>query len=544
MTERARWSVALLAAPIAFLAWFFAWPVANIVGEGLRGEHGWDLRGVGEVLGDPGLRQVAWFTLWQALVSTALTLLIGLPAAHVLATYEFRGRRLLQALLVVPFVLPTVVVGAAFLSLLGPRGVLGVDLRGSAIAIVMAHAFFNHAVVVRTVGSLWEGLDPSTEEAARVLGASRWRAFTRVTWPAIRPAVASAAAIVFLFTFTSFGVVRILGGPARSTLETEIYRQTADLLDLPVASVLALLQLAAVVALLAVHSWLERRQATRSVEMRAPRRRPVRGPADRAWVAGNLALMAVWLGVPLVVLVSRSFRVGDHYGLAGWRALAGVGPESRLFASPVEAIFNSVRFAGVATVLAVVLGGLAAAALVRSKSRMARSVDSVLLLPLGISAVTVGFGFLLALDEPVDLRASPWLVPIAQAVVALPFVVRTLTPVLRSIDPRLRDAAAMLGASPRRAWFAVDLPLVWRALLVAAGFAFAISLGEFGATVVIARADAPTVPITIARLLGRPGAINVAQGFALSVVLMVLTTAAVLLVDRWRAPAAGRGGWV
>ena len=542
--NRARWSVALLAAPVAFLVCFFAWPVANIVGEGLRAEHGWDLSGIEEVLGDPELRQVAWFTLWQALVSTGLTLLIGLPAAQVLATYEFRGRRVLQALLVVPFVLPTVVVGAAFLSLIGPRGALGVDLRGSALAIVLAHAFFNHAVVVRTVGSLWEGLDPSTEEAARVLGATRWQAFTHVTWPAIRPAVASAAAIVFLFTFTSFGVVRILGGTARSTIETEIYRQTADLLDLPVASVLALLQLAAVVAMLAVHSWLERRQATKAVAMRAPRRHPVRGRNDRAWVAANLALMAGWLGVPLLVLVVRSFRVGDHYGLAGWRALGGVDPGSRLFVSPVESIANSIRFAGIATLLAVVLGGLAASALVRSKGRTARSLDSVLLLPLGTSAVTVGFGFLLALDEPVDLRASPWLVPIAQAVVALPFVVRTLTPVLRSIDPRLRDAAAMLGASPRRAWLAVDLPLVWRALLVAAGFAFAISLGEFGATVVIARADAPTVPITIARLLGRPGAINVAQGFALSVVLMVLTTAAVLLVDRWRAPSGGRGGWV
>ena len=188
-----RSAVALLAAPLAFLLCFFAWPVANIVGEGLRGEHGWDLSGVHEVLGDPELRQVAWFTLWQAAASTLLTLAIALPAAHVLATYEFRGRRLLQALLVVPFVLPTVVVGAAYLSLLGSGGLLGVDLRGSAVAIVMAHSFFNHAVVVRTVGGLWEGLDPSTEEAARVLGASRWRAFRHVTWPAIRPAVASAA---------------------------------------------------------------------------------------------------------------------------------------------------------------------------------------------------------------------------------------------------------------------------------------------------------------------------------------------------------------
>jgi thiamine transport system permease protein len=198
----------------------------------------------------------------------------------------------------------------------------------------------------------------------------------------------------------------------------------------------------------------------------------------------------------------------------------------------------------VATVLAVVLGGLAAAALARSHGRTARSIDTVLLLPLGISAVTVGFGFLLALDEPVDLRASPWLVPLAQAVVAIPFVVRAMTPVLRSIDPHLREAAAVLGASPRRVWLAVDLPLVWRALLVAAGFAFAISLGEFGATVVIARADAPTVPIAIARLLARPGTTNVAQGFALSVVLMVVTTASVLLVDRWRPKVTGGSSWV
>ena len=537
-----RWTVALLAAPVAFLLCFFAWPVANIVGEGLRSDHGWDLGGVGEVLGDPALRQVVWFTAWQAALSTVLTLLISLPAAHVLSTYEFRGRRLIQALLVIPFVLPTVVVGAAFLSLFGANGVAGVDLRGSALAILLAHAFFNHAVVVRTVGGLWEGLDPSTEEAARVLGASRWRAFAEITWPVIRPAVASAAAIVFLFCFTSFGVVRILGGPGRSTLETEIYRQTADLFDLPVASILALLQLSAVVAMLAVHSWLERRQDIKAVAMRTPLRRRVRGRGDRAWVAANLALMGVWLGVPLLVLVQRSFRVGDGYGLAGWRALGGVSAGSRLFVSPLEAVANSLRFAAVVTVLAVALGGVAAAALARSRSRVARSVDSALLLPLGTSAVTVGFGFLLALDEPVDLRASPWLVPIAQAVVALPFVVRTLTPVLRSIDPTLREAAAVLGASPRRAWLAVDLPLVWRALLVAAGFAFAISLGEFGATVVIARADAPTVPVTIARLLGRPGALNVTQGFALSVVLMVVTTAAVLLVDRWQPRSGARRG--
>ncbi|MGH9274680.1 MAG: ABC transporter permease, partial [Acidimicrobiales bacterium] len=519
--------------------------VVNIVGEGLRGDGRWDLSGVGDVVGDPALRGVAWFTLWQALASTALTLVLALPAAHVLARYEFRGRRALQALITVPFVLPTVVVGAAFLALLGPKGPLGLDLDGSVWAILLAHAFFNHAVVVRTVGGLWEGLDPRTEEAARLLGASRWRAMREVTLPALRPAVASAAAITFLFTFTSFGVVRILGGPGHATLEVEIYRQTADLLDLPVASVLALLQLSAVACLLVVQDRLERRRGTQAIRMAPAQRHQPGTRAERWWLRANLGLLAALLVAPLVVLVERSFRTADGHGLGAWRALIERTRATGLFVPPAEAVVNSLRYAAVATVVAVVLGGLAAAALTRPAGRFARAVDATLLLPLGTSAVTVGFGFLLALDRPIDLRASPWLVPLAQAVVALPFVVRTMTPVLRSIDDRLREAAAVLGASPVKVWREVDLPLVRRAVLVAAGFAFAISLGEFGATTVIARADTPTVPVAIDRLLGRPGTTNVGQAFALSVVLLVITAASVLVVDRARSRDTDRtAGWL
>jgi thiamine transport system permease protein len=538
----------LLAAPAAFLAVFFVWPVANIVGEGLRADGGWDLRGVGEVVGDPALRGVAWFTLWQATASTVLTVTLALPAAHVLSRFDFRGRRAVRALVTVPFVLPTVVVGAAFLALLGPDGPLGLDLDDTIWAILLAHAFFNHSVVVRTVGALWERLDGRTEEAARVLGASRWRAVREVTLPALRPAIAASAAIVFLFTFTSFGVIRILGGTAHATLEVEIYRQTADLLDLPVASVLALVQLVAVGTLLVAQDRIERRRVRAAVALVPPARRRPATTAERAWVAGNLVVLAVLLLAPLVVLVERSLRSGDGYGLGSWRALAERSTGTGLFVPPLEAVANSLWFALVATVLAVGLGGLAAMALARHAGNVARGIDAALLLPLGTSAVTVGFGFLVALDAPVDLRSSPWLVPIAQAVVALPFVVRTMTPVLRSIDDRLREAAAVLGASPARAWMEVDLPLVRRAVLVAAGFAFAVSLGEFGATTVIARVDRPTVPVAIDRLLGRPGALNVGQAFALSVVLMVITAVAVLVVDHARraeddaAPAAG--GWV
>ncbi|HEX7521510.1 MAG TPA: ABC transporter permease subunit, partial [Acidimicrobiia bacterium] len=220
--------------PVAFVGVFFVYPVAAIIGRGLAPRRHLDLSPLGDVLSSRSLRHIIWFTVWQAVLSTLLTLIAALPAAYVLARYEFRGKRFVHALVTVPFVLPTVVVGAAFASLLRPSGPLGgLGLDQSLAAILVAHVFFNYAVVVRTVGGLWSHLDRRQEEAARVLGASRWRAFREVTLPALRPAIAAAASIVFLFTFTSFGVILILGGPRFTTLEVEIFRQTFELLHLP-----------------------------------------------------------------------------------------------------------------------------------------------------------------------------------------------------------------------------------------------------------------------------------------------------------------------
>lgn len=530
-----------MAGPVAFFAVFFAYPVAAIVGRGLHADGVWQFGRFGEVLGRPDIRDVLWFTTWQALASTALTLLIALPGAYVFARLDFPGKRLLRAVVTVPFVLPTVVVGTAFLALLGRGGLLdelwGIRLDTTVWAILLAHVFFNYAVVVRTVGGLWSQLDPRQEEAARVLGAGRLAAWRRVTLPALVPSVAAAALMVFLFTFTSFGVVQILGGPAFSTLEVEIYRQTAEFLDLPTAAVLTLVQFLAVGAVLAVHAWTVRRResALRLVDPARTARRP-HGAVQWLLLGGVLTTVVVLLLVPLAVLVERSFDTPAGYGFGYYRKLGTVDPSGGVFlVPPIDAVWNSLRYALAATAISVVVGGLAAAALTRRAGRLVRGFDALLMLPLGVSAVTVGFGFLITLDEPpLDLRASWILVPLAQALVGVPFVVRTMLPVLRAVDERLREAAAVLGASPLRAWREVDLPLVRRALAMAAGFAFAVSLGEFGATVFIARPDNPTLPVAVARLLGRPGELNYGQAMALSTILMVVCAVALLLLERVR----------
>jgi thiamine transport system permease protein len=167
-------------------------------------------------------------------------------------------------------------------------------------------------------------------------------------------------------------------------------------------------------------------------------------------------------------------------------------------------------------------------------------LDPIFMLPLGTSAVTLGLGYIVALDEPpLNLRTSPLLVVLAHTLVALPFVVRSVLPALSAIHPSLRETAASLGASPWRVWREVDLPIVARAVLVGAVFAFTISMGEFGATSLIARPERPTLPIAIYRFLGRPGTANYGQALAMSTLLMLVCTLGFLAIERFRVGEVG-----
>lgn len=541
VSRRALTAVALAALPLAFIGLFFIWPVASILVRGFAPNGTLDLSVPLQVLTRPETLSVAWFTFWQAVASTLLTLALGLPGAYVIARFDFPGRRLLNALALVPFVLPTVVVGAAFLALIGPKGALGLRLDHTIWAILAAHVFYNCAVVVRLVGGVWAQLDPRTEEAARVLGASRWRAFREITWPLIRPAVLSAASIVFLFTFTSFGVILILGGYGYATIELAVYRAAAVLLDLPAAATLALLQMTFLGVLLVVYARLQGHAAV-GQRLTAARvaARPPRGRAEWTFVGSTMALLALVLGLPMAALVERALAGSTGYGLDNFTALFGESARGALFVPPIDAIRNSLTFAAAATAICLPLGLLAAALIAYRQSKLATAFDALLMLPLGTSAVIVGFGFLVSLGQlPIDLRTSPLLIPIAHALVALPFVVRATVPLLRSIDRRLKEAAAVLGASPARTWRMVDLPMVGRALLVGGSFAFAVSLGEFGATLFIVRPDAPTMPIAIFRLLSQPGALAFGQAMAMATVLMAVTAIAALAFDRLRTTSVG-----
>ena len=363
-----------------------------------------------------------------------------------------------------------------------------------------------------------------------------WQVLRTVTLPALLPGIVSAASVVFLFCATSFGVVLTMGGLRYSNVETEIYLLTTQELDLTAAAALSILQLVVITALLALAARVRRTVVPLERAARTTPRPGLRHLPVLAWTAAVL----VFLVAPVVSLVLASLQRGRQWGWQNYRDLGSTGARDALLVPAAEGLRNSLEFAVVAAALALLLGTNVAFLVSRRTGRLTSVTDGLFMLPLGVSAVTVGFGFLITLDRPpFDLRGSVALVPIAQAMVALPLVVRTVAPVLRSVDDRQRQAAASLGAGPFRVALTVDLPVAWRALLAAAGFAFAVSLGEFGATSFLAREDRPTLPVVIYHLIAHPGAQNFGMAMAASVVLVAATTVVMLVVQRLRVGSLG-----
>jgi thiamine transport system permease protein len=421
-----------------------------------------------------------------------------------------------------------------------------ISFIGTLGAILLAHVFYNTTSVIRLVGGALSSLDPRLSQAARSLGADSPQVWWQVVLPLLRPLLLAACLLVFLFDFTSFGVILLLGGPSFTTLEVQIYIQALQLLNLPVAALLSLIQVLCTIAF----SILYTRCAVRTRLQTAPRsaesnlRRSTTVP-EKFFVVCMMVVLLLLFVLPMAALPLRSVsrldadrgertRIQAGFTVDYYTELFVNRRDSIFYVPPVQAAVNSLGYACATVFLSLALGFPAASALAKP-ARLEKFLDPILMIPLGASAVTLGLGFILAFGR---WLTYPWMVPLAHTLVALPFVVRTLQPALASLPDRLRQAAASLGASPFRSWQTVDWPIVRRATLSAAGFAFTISLGEFGATSLLSRPEYPTIPIAIYRFLAQPGGLNYGQAMAMATLLMVLTTSSILLIEKMRLPGA------
>lgn len=537
---------AAIVVPLAFWGLFFLVPTARLIWLGISGGVMPGAPSFGQAWRDTMTRPRTWsvlfWTLEMGVLGTGFSVILGVAGAWVLYGLRWPGRRVCRALLGVPLVLPSVVVGVAFQNLLansGPLGFLG--LAGTRVAIVLGMVFFNFSLVARLVGTAWIRLDPRVVAAARVLGASPARAFFTITLPRLFPAIFAAASLVFLYCITSYGLVRVIGGVKITTLEVEIYLETAAFLNLPGAAVLSLLQIAIVLVALILNAVSRSRFEAVAGEIRSV---PPRQPRREDLLALVLSLAGVVLVVlPLGGLLLDSLHREGQWTLDNYAALARPGLSAALPGSALSAAVYSLEVALISTALTLVTGLSVTVVLTRRfKARAWRwvqeSLDVLMASPQGVSAVTVGFGMLITLQAPpFSMPANAFFLGGVASVVALPLVLRAVLPTVRAIPPRLLQAAASLGASPLQVFFTLELPVLLRVSGVGAGFAFAIALGEFGATSFLARPLQPTLPVAIFALSSKPEIVAQGAANAAAVLLAGLCAAAMFLAE-WRRTSA------
>ena len=526
--------VGLWAAPLTFIAVLFYWPLVNIISRGL--EANWLA-----VYFEPATLRAIWFTIWQAALSTALALLVGIPSAYVLYRKRFFGQRFVRALITVPLVLPTIVVAIVFSSFRAEHEIyeslgLGFFFENSIYWIIAAHVFVNYSLIVRIVGGVWVNLDIETEEAAAISGAGRFKTALAVSLPQLKTAVVSAAALTFLFCSSSYGIILVLGGGLVQSIETQIATAALQFLDLQKAAALALLQTAITAIAFLVSESISRTPVGIEIVDETTQKPSLDW---RDWpVIAITAFMAIgMIAIPLLLVLVKAFSFEGALSFQNFENLAGRGDRDLLNISVGAATLNTIRNVIISTTLASVLGILIAYLLSRSlkskKSRVAnRAIDVLFLVPIGISSVVLGFGYLITFGAGAfPLRESWLIVPIVQALMSLPLVVRIVYPALASIGPEHREAASLAGASTSQTWWRIEAGIIRPVLFTAIGFSIIAGIGEFGAASLLAYGNQATLPTVLYALISRPGEQNFGMAMAVCAILIALTFTLVLAVS-------------
>ena len=499
------------------------------------------------VLAQPRSLRAVGFTLAQAGASALAALAIGLPGAALVARYRFPGRKALKSLSVLPFSVPSVLIVLAFVLFYGRAGYLNTFLMGmlglreppltflyTFWGIVLVHGFYEFPVVLQTVGEVWEGLPRDREEAARLLGAGKLRAFATGVLPSLAPAIAQAAALCFLLCFFSFAVVMVFGGLSGSTLEVEVYRRARLEADAGGAAAIALAETLIAFAVVALIAFSERgasrageapggaeaKAAGSALELRRPK------GAAAICLAAYAIFLALFFGGPLLSLAARAFSVGS--GPLGPTSF-GFGNFLRLFtrggSAFASALLGTALTALPAAILATLLGCAGAFALRRGgpASKAAAS------LPLAVSGIvaSVGWSFLFP-------RGGSALIPLVQALCVLPYVLKSVAAALSTLDRSPAEAARTLGAGPARAGLGIELGSVLPSVLAAFAFAFAASAGDVNVPLVLGQGGFETLPVYLFRLTS---AYRFPEACAAGVLLALLTSAVFAFKERGRIRA-------
>ena len=496
------------------------------------------------------------FTFYQALISTIVTMAIGLPIAWQLGRYKWPLQSVTKAILTMPFVMPSIVAAMGFLYIVGKAGLnIRVDETTWFATLIIAHAWFNMALIIRFCEPVLSTLDPKLEEQMRLLpsGSTKVGRLRNLWLPLLAPSIAAAACMTFVFSFTSFALVRwitlgdntlesVMAGVG-SSAGIEGYMISRN--EIVLGS--SMIQFTILLISLFLMSWLQQK---RQISLPQSSEAISKKKNFRGWmIIGPGLLFSL---APLITVFLASFRIrstdssGTEYSwdTSGWEFAF---TSSNSMSSAWEALFNSLGYAAITLIIAVPLGWILAQTILdveKSRPRLARTLDILTMLPFAISSVMIGLGVMLGMIRiDAEFFYSFWPTPaLAHIMITTPFVVRIMLPALRSIQPAYEECAQTLGITKWRRFFQIKLPLLRGSILVATIFTLAMSLGEFGASWVVTRnSDWTTLPIMIDSLRAIPykNSLTAPAACAVSSVLMGITLILFTWAEKFRPARDG-----
>ena len=510
-------------------------------------EGGFSFSSLFSTFTSPYTLHVLGFTLYQALLSTLASVLVGLPGAYILANYNFTGKRLVKAVSTVPFVLPSILVVLGFVIFYGNNGILNrflmklfnlsnppLHILYSFKAIILAHAFFNFPIIMNLVSTYWEHMDYHCEQAAQTLGADSWKTFWNITFPRLLPSILSACTLVFLFCYNSFAIIMVLGGgPQFTTMEVEIYRRARVSMDNQAAATISIMSLLVTCLLLVLYTHLQKASVQREqfTSGNIKSKKTVQGFWSKFLIFLYSIACALFVLGPLTSVIVRSFMASSsrsgalQFSLKWYRQLFGLVKGTGNMGSALSALQHSMAIALLVALISIPTSLTLATALKR-KGFWSSALELLGMLPMAVSSVVIGLGYYLISSR---IHSSGYImVVLAHLIIAIPFALRSVVPEYRKIPPNYLQAAHTLGADELRIFLTIEAPLLKNSLLTGAMFAFALSLGELNATLTLSNSNIVTLPVIMYQLIG---SYNYQGACALGTILIVISVTVFLLSE-------------
>jgi len=507
---------------LSYILFFFYYPLIMISKDAVYNDYGFTLEYISSIFYDASIVSSIVFSFWEALISVFLSLLIGIPVAYIITKYDFKGKNALVSIMMVPFILPGVVVAYAILTLYGVNGyftqlmrnffgfeiILGQGLPG----IFIAHVFYNAPLAALIISSLWKRIDPELEYAADVLGSGGIDKFFRLTLPLISPGILSASLIIFIFCFTSFEIILILGGAIYRTMEVEIYTLYLAFFDFHRAAALSLLQL----FIISLVTFMYLRVLERVTEVRKIGRSEIMEVKNfissykdllnpkKILILLYLVFFSLFMILPIVIIFISSIidPITKRISPMGWITLFSWTYNTFLGAPPIIAPINTLMYSIIASALVFIISMISARFLY-DKKHISIIYGVLIFIPVATSRITLGLGMISTFGLSGILFIDPRpLIIIAHTIIAYPFATRTVLNGYSKIDPDLIDISDILGASKLIRFIKVELPLLKPSLATSLVLAFAISAGEFAATNLLYRSSYATLTVFLYLMIG------------------------------------------